>query len=786
MKTFYEMKKASGAWLYAVAVIVLLCGTARADSFTPLEEHGYSALPQPQKVTLTGGDFNFGNAWRLELFRGVRADDVAVESLKQDLRLRYGLRVVPGGSRRTKGGVIRLAVIPRAVAIGDATDSEKGTLLAQAYRMVLKPRSISIIANAPQGLFYGVQTLLQLVRPEGKKFLLPAAEITDWPDLELRVIYWDDAHHLDRLDELKRALRQASFFKINGFAIKLEGHFQFRSAPAVVEPYALSPSQLQELTRYGLRYYVQVIPYLDAPAHVAFILKHPEYARLRAFPKSNYEFCVTNPDTYKLLFGMYNDLLAANNGSKYFLLSTDEPYYVGLASNSQCEESARAKELGSVGKLLAEFITKTANYLHDRGRTVIFWGEEPLKPDDIPSLPRHVVNGEVYGADFDPVFKQHGIRQMIYTSTQGEDPLFPDYFTLISWEKLHSAPQRTMRVKSMFDEISATPARKQAALMGVIIAAWADAGLHQETFWAGYAAGTAAGWHPGDPDPRDPMIAFFNLYYGPSAELMGRVYQLMSQQAQFWDDSWEWAPTTARKPIFGNSDGLFDPPRPARDQTLPLPPVPALPDLAVGPGWKQANDRRLQLVLFYLIDNGELIDLLRLNLKRARHHHYNLEVFLSIAQLCGHNLRLILDLGRIYGVLTAAHEAAARHRPEAAIQHLDRALDIAQNIRQDRNTVLSQAIATWYKTWHPRVEEANGRRFFHELDDVKDHRPDRTVDMSYLVYRELIWPFGEWVNKVLKVRNLYALENALPIRGEKLDWTDTKTILPVGQANATD
>ena len=34
-------------------------------------------------------------------------------------------------------------------------------------------------------------------------------------------------------------------------------------------------------------------------------------------------------------------------------------------------------------KILAEFITKTANYLHDRGRTVVFWGEYPLKPDDI-------------------------------------------------------------------------------------------------------------------------------------------------------------------------------------------------------------------------------------------------------------------------------------------------------------------------------------------------------------------------------------------------------------------
>ena len=141
---------------------------------------------------------------------------------------------------------------------------------------------------------------------------------------------------------LKAAIRQAAFYKINGFAIKLEGHFQYRSAAPIVEPYALSPAELQELTDYGLRYYVQVIPYLDAPAHDAFILKHPEYAALREYPESNYEFCATNPDTYKLFYRMFDDLLEANQGAKYFVLSTDEPYYVGLAKNAQCDEADRA------------------------------------------------------------------------------------------------------------------------------------------------------------------------------------------------------------------------------------------------------------------------------------------------------------------------------------------------------------------------------------------------------------------------------------------------------------
>ncbi len=212
--------------------------------------------------------------------------------------------------------------------------------------MELASDRVTITGNTETGLFYGVQTLVQLLKAANGKLWLPEGQIEDWPDLELRIIYWDDAHHLEHPDVLKAALRQASFYKINGFSIKLEGHFQYQHAPAIVEPYALTAAELQELTDYALKYHVQLIPYLDGPAHDAFILKHPEYAKLREYPDSNYEFCTTNPETYQLFEGMFEDLLAANKGAKYFVLSTDEPYYVGLANNEQCHEAERAQAVG--------------------------------------------------------------------------------------------------------------------------------------------------------------------------------------------------------------------------------------------------------------------------------------------------------------------------------------------------------------------------------------------------------------------------------------------------------
>jgi hypothetical protein len=751
-----------------LALAALALAPLHAATVSPLFARGYNVLPAPQVARLGPSDFPFTGAWKIER-QSVAASDAAVELLDEELAKLP--RVTTAGS-----GTLHLVIAPNSATVGTAQDRDRDVLAQQAYRIDLVRDRVTIAANAPAGLYYGVVTFIQLMRSHPGT-TLPEGRIEDWPDLQLRQIYWDDAHHLDRLDALKRAIRQAAFYKLNGFALKLEGHFQYRSAPALVEPQALSPAEYQELTDYGLRHHVQLIPFLDAPGHIAFILKHPEYAGLRAFPDSNYELCATNPDSFKLLFGMFEDLLAANRGVNYFYLSTDEPYYIGLANNRQCQEAARTKELGSVGKVLAEFVTKTANYLHEKGRKVVFWGEFPLKPGDLTSLPPHIVNGETYGREHDTIYKSHDIRQMIYSSSQGEEKLFPEYFPLPAARRLHPARPAPRRVYDTFQTISFNPARQYADLMGTLNAAWGDAGLHPETFWLGYAGAAAAAWHPGAPDPGETMASFYAVFYGLRVAGMDRVYELMSGQAQFWSDSWESAVSVARKPIWGNSEGPFEKPRPARDLRLPLPPVPSA-ELAYAGQWSTENARRLELASAFLVENDELLGLLRENLPRAERNAYGIEVFLSIAQLYRQNLEMLDGLGRIDGFLRAAGEASAKNQARQAVGAIDRALREARLIRYGRNKAFADAVETWGKSWLPRVSEASGRRFLHEPDDVKDHLPDRTVDMTYLIYRDLLLPFGDWIEQVRAARNQYATAHALPASNERFDWKDLAPAYP--------
>jgi hypothetical protein len=444
-------------------------------------------IPEPQKVELKSGDFRLDDTWRIEPGAGVQPGDAAVESLKDQLAERYRLRLAGGA----KGKAVELSIRAGAAEIGKATDADRASLSRQAYRLTLGPGGIRIVANALAGLFYGVQTLVQLVKRDQAKLCLPEAEITDWPDVGLRELFWDELEHLDHLDVLKQAVRRAAFFKANALALRLNGHFEYASAPALVDPYALSPAQLQELTDYGLSNYVQIIPYLDGPAHVNFILEHDEYLHLREFPETAFQMCSTNPKTYKLLEGMFQDLINATRGVEYFHLSTDEAWFIGKADNAQCREAQRAKELGSPSKLLAEFVQKTAGYLQAHGRKVIFWGEDPLKAEDIPLLPPGLINGELYGTAYNRAFRARGIRQMIYTNSQPDDPLFPAYSVLSPKDEVHphAADERATRA---FDEISYTTGRGEADILGAGVYAWGDLGPHPETFWLGYAVGAAA------------------------------------------------------------------------------------------------------------------------------------------------------------------------------------------------------------------------------------------------------------------------------------------------------
>ncbi|MFT3702185.1 MAG: glycoside hydrolase family 20 zincin-like fold domain-containing protein [Agriterribacter sp.] len=763
---------------YYLAVIVLFHallvfkGQAQQNQLFPEKR----LLPVPQQVSFSDQHVVLDDTWSISN-GNISATDPALHSLVSELKARFGIGISKSKNAAGSKSIV-LKLQPGSVNIGTTIDTNRTALQKQAYRLTLQQQNIVITANAPQGLFYGVQTLLQSLQMFNDKTYFTTGEIVDWPDMDLRVIYWDDAHHLERLDAMKRAIKQAAYYKISGFALKLEGHFEFKSAPSIVEPYAYSAKEFQELTDYARSLYVELIPYLDAPAHIAFILKHPAYKDLRAFPNSNYDLSVVNPKADTLIVNMMEDLFAANKGGKYVIFSTDEAYYTGKAPG----DKKRAAALGSNGKLLAEYITRIGNQLYKKGRKSIIWTEFPMEKEDINRIPSHIISG-VYNGEWASTIKEHGMRQMIYTSTQGVEPLFPTYYPLAPKELFKDSLTATDdeeaqgilakgRVGEMLGEITKTIGEHKSDFMGVFVAGWADAGLNPETFWLGYATGAAAGWKSKATTAPDLTDRFYASFYGNNVQ-MDKVYRLLSTQAEFWGRSWQWKPSDNRAPIFGYSAAVYETPKPAKDQTLPLLPVPSLTDLSLKTDWNNRNSVLLEDVEKFLKENTELMDLLQDNVAAVDFSRYNLQVLQSVALLCRQNLQMLLGLKKANDFLKIAGQTVAGNA-SSAVAMIDAAVDEIKEIRKERNEVLQSVTATWYQEWFPKVAEANGRKFLHQVDDVKDHYPDRTIDMSYLVYRQLKYPLGKWAEEILSARNQFAKQHNLPERTEVFNWESIK------------
>ena len=169
----------------ATALLFLFLSPAWADTLSALFARGYVVMPQPQAVKLGV----FSRDWRVER-QGVAPGDAAVDVLSEELERRFCLTLANAGGG---GGTLRLVVAANSARVGDAQDRDRDVLAQQAYKIDLSRDRVTIAANATAGLYYGVVTFIQLLKPRDGVLLLPEGQIEDWPDLQMRQLYWDDA-----------------------------------------------------------------------------------------------------------------------------------------------------------------------------------------------------------------------------------------------------------------------------------------------------------------------------------------------------------------------------------------------------------------------------------------------------------------------------------------------------------------------------------------------------------------------------------------------------------------
>lgn len=709
---------------------------------TALWARGYAAVPYPRNVTLTGKDVVLPPGWSVAVGHGVKPDDVAIESLLAGVAERFG--VGPAVDETAADGTVVLEVHAGTVAPGAPP-----AIATQGYRLETRSAHVHLVGNSLQGLFYGVQTLLQLMRQAPGGLELPEGTIDDWPDLELRVVHYDTKHHQERLEAVLDMITRLAHFKVNAIDWEIEDKFAYQKHPQIGCPGAFTADQMKAITAHALRHHVQLIPIVQGPSHLAFVGKHDEFKPLLEDPKNNYMLCPSNEGTYRLLFDMYDELIAATPGCTYFHIGTDEPYFLGDGVACGCR--ARRDQIGQSG-MMAEFIAKCADHLLKKGRRPVCWGEWPLTPPDVPRLQPEVINAVFQNPAMGEAYRKNGNREWIYCPTQGGRVVFPEYLA-------PDGRMQTGRVANLYRTISFGPARPFNP-MGTVIGTWDDCGLHKESFWLGWAAGAGYGWHPGTPKPDEMIAQFMRLFHGPEAVGMVEVYRLLDRGANVWSNAWDRKPS-ARGPSYKRQWHQ------RTDRTLALPRVPDPDMLDNQPFWTVRYAALLEQAKALAADTDRLVALIQENLGRARRNRHALEVFLSIAHQFRDFVDLVETLARAEGLLDEARQAWDIVKPKAAADRLRSAAAEVRRYVDRREAFFADLVATWEVTRYPKGQSVNGRHFLHIQDDTKNHPADWTPDLSYLIKPSRDLRLEAWADAVEAVAEEFLKRHGAAAQG----WT---------------
>ncbi|MDR3229663.1 MAG: beta-N-acetylhexosaminidase [Puniceicoccales bacterium] len=472
----------------------------------------FQLLPVPQKVELLGGaalDVSGSDAFGLV---------IAVDAAKVP-----PLPTVLDGLRRTTATVhppslkkVSFNARP-SIALHLATEGVPAS--PEGYVLEITSTDVVITARAQAGLFYGLQTLAQLIEdaretaqdgPINAKTKvpfpaqIPAVKITDFPAVGYRAIHIDLKHHLDTTAYYYKLIDNLARYKINGIIWEIEDKLRYERRPEVAAPQALSKQELRAISRYAKERNIEISPLVQGIGHAAFILKH--HKDLRENPKSDWTFCPTNPKTYEMQFDLYRDALEAFPDGKFLHVGGDE--VGGLGSCPRCRQTKK-----SAFELQMFWLKKVCDFAETVGRAPIFWDDMPLKHAGAYDFIYHMKQSEVekkwntkkldrsielfpkncvymrwnYDASATNIghkkvlnwYKEKGLRVMAATSASTNADIY--------------LPRENSRAKYIRDF---TQLVAENNLVGILTTNWEDSSAHTPTVERGFAAQGEYGWNP--------------------------------------------------------------------------------------------------------------------------------------------------------------------------------------------------------------------------------------------------------------------------------------------------
>lgn len=304
---------------------------------------------------------------------------------------------------------IVLSIDPKA-----APDHKEG------YALSVTPGKVEITAKTTHGLFYGVQTLLQLLPPEiafddpslvpgNVKWTLPAVEIEDYPRYKYRGMHLDVARHFFPVDFIKKYLDLMAMQKMNrfhwhltedqGWRIEIKkypkltrvgawrdstliGHYGTGRYDGIRYGGYYTQEEIKEIIRYAKERYITVIPEIEMPGHSSAALQ--AYPRLGCEPDKAYKVQTTwgifediycpSEETFTFLQNVLTEVMKLFP-SEYIHIGGDEAPKTAWENSELAQQVIKREGLKDEHELQSYFITRIEKFLNSKGRQIIGWDE---------------------------------------------------------------------------------------------------------------------------------------------------------------------------------------------------------------------------------------------------------------------------------------------------------------------------------------------------------------------------------------------------------------------------
>lgn len=689
-------------------------GNALNTSVIPLSV--LNVIPYPRNVKFEGEDFRInGKLMIVNDKNAVAADRFTAEELVRDLKSKWNIQAQIGNEGTGPAIVLTRRHAPK-------------TIPDQGYQLTTSKNKIVINAGSDEGLFYGTQTLLQLIKEDASSHKVQGITITDWPDIKKRAVHYDTKHHQDKASYVKSFIKELAGYKINMLVWEWEDKFAYPSHPEIGAPGAFTMSEMQELTRYAQKYHIQIVPLVQGLGHVSFILKWPQHKHLREIEASNWEFCPLKQGSYELLFDLWQDAIEATPGSEYIHIGSDETYELGA-----CKEcKAKSEEIGRSG-LYQLFINKSAMFLQPKGRKVMAWetpmgwtmGKSPAKGiEPVKGLVlTESYNYETPELTYAIEARSGGFEVFAYDPNPGVVPMMVPYM----FEKRESGELSAGSLEKSYRFLS--HAARSGAFDGMICTSWDDDDLHNQMWMMHFVNSAAWSWNGSAPSLDEFRESFFAGYYGSSATDIEELFRILNEGVYYF------AGTMERNVWHYGEIG----------QTH-LPDLPRGDALEYDPYWNTEYKAKVTESEDMLSRMDRALQIIQENIKAGADHSYDFEIFRTTAELVRHTCLTYIDLSNLEYTIRKAHVSRFVDY-NVSLDNLLKAQQIIETILKRSETVFNDLVKTYEVTRLPKGLSTTDKSFFWQQDRAR-HFAFRRPDMSFLIYDEQLLDMEGYLEKL--------------------------------------